>query len=173
MGATSPNQDAIIVITLAKGNSAQAAASEFFSQQGIVSQGTRNQTIHGFSAVTGQFTAQTEEPALAGQATFLAYNNTVFEILGYGVQQAWGGYAPAVSSSIESLDRLTDPAALAVQPLRVKIVQVPRAMTIEQFAGQYPSAVPVETLAIINGVEKGGRLNAGQKAKQVVGQKLQ
>ncbi|RPH37529.1 peptidase M48 [bacterium] len=173
VAAISPNQDAMIVISLAKGNSAQAAASEFFSQQGLISQGTRSENIHGLSAVTGQFTAQTEQGNLAGQATFLAYNNTVFQILGYGAQQSWGGYASAVSSSIGSFDRLTDPTALAVQPMRMKIVTVPQAMTIEEFANRYPSAVPVETLALINGVEKGGRLSAGQKAKQVVGKKLQ
>ncbi len=169
--AVSPNQDAMIQLTLAQGNSPQAAASQFFSQQGLTSQGTKTESIHGLSAVSGQFTAQTEQGNLAGQATFLGYNNMVFLILGYGVQQSWAGYASAVAASVASFDRLADPAALAVQPLRVKIVKVTRAMTIEQFASQYPSAVPLETLAIINGVAKGGRLNAGQKAKQVVGQK--
>ena len=173
VGAVSPNQDALIVISLAKGASPQAAASEFFSQQGLVSQGPRTENIHGFTAVTGQFTAQTEEGNLAGLATFLAFDSTLFQILGYGTQQAWSGYASAASSSIRSFSRLTDPAALAVQPMKVKIVTVPQSMTLEEFARRYPSAVPVETLAIINGVEKGGRLSAGQKAKQVVGQKLQ
>ena len=92
--------------------------------------------------MTGQFTAQTEQGTLAGQATFVGFEKTVFMILGYGTQQSWSGYASTVASSVESFDRLTDPAALAVQPLRVKIVKVPRAMTIEQFAKEYPSAVP-------------------------------
>jgi hypothetical protein len=57
--------------------------------------------------------------------------------------------------------------------MHVKIVTVPQAMTIEEFASRYPSAVDAQTLAIINGVNKGERLGAGQKAKQAVGQKLQ
>jgi len=171
--AVSSNQDAMIQFTGAEGNSPQEAATKFLSQEGLTSQGTRAHSIHGFSAVTGQFTAQTEQGNLAGQATFIGFEKTVFMILGYGTQQSWSGYASAVASSVGSFDRLTDPAALAVQPLRVKIVKVPRAMTIEQFAKEFPSAVPPETLAIINGVEKGGSLSAGQKGKQVVGQKLQ
>ena len=171
--AMSPNQDAMMQISLAPGSSAQAAASQFFSQQGIVSQGVRNENIHGLSASTGQFTAQTEQGNLAGQATFIAYNNAVYEIVGYGAQEAWSGYASTVASSVGSFNKLTDPAALAVQPMHVKLVTMPQAMTIEEFASRYPSAVDAQTLAIINGVGKGGRLAAGQKAKQVIGQKLQ
>jgi hypothetical protein len=78
-------------------------------------------------------TVQTEEWNLEGPVTFHALDSTLFQILGYGTQQAWWGLASAVP----------------------------------------PSTVSLETLAIINGVEKGGRLSAGQKAKQVVGQKLQ
>lgn len=173
VAAISPNQDAIIQMTIAQGTSPQQAASQFFSQQGLVSQGTRSENIHGLSAVTGQFTAQTEQGNLAGQATFIGYNNAVFQILGYGAAQSWSGNSSAIMSSMASFDRLTDPAALNVQPQRVKIVTVPRAMTIQQFATQFPSSVPVETLALINGVENGGRLAAGQKAKQIVGTKIQ
>jgi predicted Zn-dependent protease len=169
--AMSPNQDAMLQISLAQGGSAQAAAQQFFSQQGIVSQGVRNESIHGMSASSGQFTAQTQQGNLAGQATFIAYNNAIYQIIGYGAQESWSGYASTIASSIGSFDELTDPAALAVQPMHVKLVTVPQAMTIDEFAGKYPSAVDAQTLAIINGVEKGGRLAAGQKAKQVVGQK--
>lgn len=170
--AMSPNQDAMMQISMAPGTSAQTAASQFFSQQGIVSQGVRNENIHGLSASTGQFTAQTQQGNLAGQATFIAYNNAVYQILGYGAQEAWSGYASTIAGSIGSFDKLTDPTALAAQPMHVKIVTVPQAMTIEEFASKYPSAVDIQTLSIINGVDKGGRLAAGQRAKQVVGTKF-
>jgi hypothetical protein len=42
-------------------------------------------------------------------------------------------------------------------------------MTIAEFNAQFPSTVPVEQLAIVNGVGEGGKLRAGQTAKRVVG----
>jgi predicted Zn-dependent protease len=82
--AMSPNQDAMMEISLVPGSSAQEAASRFFSQQGIVSQGVRSENIHGLSAASGQFTAQTQHGNLAGQATFIAYNNAIYQIIRYG-----------------------------------------------------------------------------------------
>jgi hypothetical protein len=43
-------------------------------------------------------------------------------------------------------------------------------MTVAEFNAQYPSTVPVEQVAIMNGLDpKGGTFTAGQTAKRVVG----
>jgi hypothetical protein len=40
-------------------------------------------------------------------------------------------------------------------------------MTVAEFNSQYPSTIPVEQVAVINGVEPGGSLEAGRMAKRV------
>ena len=47
-----------------------------------------------------------------------------------------------------------------------------RSMTLDEFARRYPSTVDAQTLAIINHVEAGERLEAGQAYKRVVGGEL-
>jgi hypothetical protein len=43
-------------------------------------------------------------------------------------------------------------------------------MTVAEFNAQFPSSVPAETVAIVNGVDgKDGRLEAGRTAKRIVG----
>ena len=81
-------------------------------------------------------------------------------------------YDAAFKATVASFKPLTDPAALAVQPAKVELVKVPRDMTVSEFNAQFPSTVPVEVVATINGLDPGGRLKAGQTAKRVVGGKL-
>jgi predicted Zn-dependent protease len=70
---------------------------------------------------------------------------------------------------INSFRRLTDPAALAVKPSLVRLVQIPSAMSITQFQQQYPSSIPVEQLAVINGAAAASTsFPAGSWLKRVV-----
>jgi hypothetical protein len=62
---------------------------------------------------------------------------------------------------------LTDPAALAVQPVRVQLVRLPRSMNITEFHQAYPSSIPVARVALINGVEASTTLPAGTLVKRV------
>lgn len=67
------------------------------------------------------------------------------------------------------LSRLTDARSPSARPRRMKVVRLAKALTLEEFARAYPSTVSLETVALLNHVEPGGRLEAGRLAKQVVG----
>jgi len=54
-----------------------------------------------------------------------------------------------------------------VQPKRVTLVRLTKDMTIDAFNRANPSSIPLEYLAIINGVEPGALLKAGSSVKQV------
>jgi predicted Zn-dependent protease len=172
VGAMSPNQDAVVVITLANRPSAQAAYQEFFSQQGIQRGQPWRGNINGLPAYTNAFAAQTEQGVLQGLAAFVEHGGKVFQILGYAPSSQWPRHQATISNSVGSFASLTNARDLSVQPKRLDIVTLPQAMTIEEFARRYPSTVSVQTLAIVNGVEPGQRLEAGRKAKRVVGGEL-
>jgi predicted Zn-dependent protease len=68
------------------------------------------------------------------------------------------------------LSRLTDARSPpAPPPRRMRVRRLAEAMTLEEFARAYPSTVSLETVALLNHVEPGGRLEARRLAKQVVG----
>jgi predicted Zn-dependent protease len=167
--AQSPNEDAIMQLTLADGSSAALAARDFVSQEGVQGGPVQTTTIGGYPAATAEFSAQSDQTALRGAVTFVEYGGSVFSLLGYSTSQGWPGYAQAVRSSMRSFEQLTDRTALAVQPMRMRIVRLDRAMTLAQFNQRYPSSIPLETLAILNQVEAGTRLPAGQMVKRIVG----
>jgi predicted Zn-dependent protease len=147
--AGSPQQDAVIQLTLAQGTEAEAA-NRFFGQQGIAAAGVARQTINGLPAVTGRFQAQTQDGVLAGFATFIRLENRTFQILGFTPAQQLNRYDGAFRAAAGSFAVLTDPQALAAQPDRITIVRVPQAMTLAAFNERYPSRIPIEQLAIIN-----------------------
>jgi len=169
----SAKQDAAIQISLAKGKTAAEAAQAFFAQKGITAETPRSGDVHGFAARTGNFSATTDKGTTTGTVTFVEYGGNVYQILGYGTQAVWPGYEPAARKSLASFDKLTDAKLLNVQPQRLKLVMLTRAMSFQQFYQQHPMPVSIETAALINQVELNTVLRAGQQVKQVVGEKLE
>jgi predicted Zn-dependent protease len=168
VAAISPQQDAIVVLTLA-GNAAPATAlRQFLSQQGIQDRGTSTSAVNGLPAATGAFIANTRDGTVAGWVSFVSYGGNTYRILGYTPSSRVGAYTGTLQQSIGSFRALTDPTALNAKPQRVRLVRIDRAMNIDEFNGQYPSVIPIDKLALINGVERADRIPAGSLVKRVV-----
>lgn len=163
----SPQQDAIVVLALAGTATPGQALQQFLSQQGVQNQGSSSASINGLTAASATFTAQTQDGVLAGNVAFVAHDGRTFRLLAYTPQQLYGSYRGAFVQSLGSFRRLTDPAALAVQPVRVRLVRIPRAMNITEFHQAYPSTIPVAQVALINGVDATAVIAAGTLVKRV------
>lgn len=168
VGAISPNQDAIVVLQLAEGRSAQDAAQRFFSQQGI-QQGQSLRANLGVPAVANVFGVATQNGNLMGIAAFVEDRGRVYQILGYTPENRWRNYESTLSSTLATFQRVTDPRLLQVTPKKLDVVTVPSSMSLEEFSRRYPSTVDMETLAIINQADPGTRFAAGTEVKRVVG----
>jgi predicted Zn-dependent protease len=90
-------------------------------------------------------------------------------LVGYAPAERLAARAGDIRRTLSSFGPVTDRAALTVSPARVRVVTLPDDMTLPEFAQRWPSSVPLETLALVNGVEKGARLRAGDRVKQIVG----
>jgi predicted Zn-dependent protease len=163
----SPAQDAIAELRIAKGSAAQAA-QEFFSQQGIQASAIARGTVHGFPVASASFTANTESGSLSGLGSFVEYDGATYRILTYTLADKAASYATAMRAVHASFDRVTNAAALAVQPMRLRTERVPRAMTLTEFHQQFPSAIGLAEVAVLNGVGATAALRAGQMVKRVV-----
>jgi predicted Zn-dependent protease len=172
VGATSPNDDAAIVITLARRDSPEVASREFFSQAGIQQGSAWRGDINGMPAVAHGFAAQTQQGVLRGLAAFVTHQEKVFQILGYAPSSRWPRYEEVMAEALNSFDRLTDRRYLDVEPKKLAVVNVPRDMSLREFDERYPSTVPLETLAIINETTVDGTLEGGRPAKRIMGGRL-
>jgi predicted Zn-dependent protease len=169
VGAMSPGQDAVVVVTLTRRDSPEAAAREFFGQQGIEQGGAWSGRLEGLPAVAHEFLASTSSGALQGLAAFVAHQGHVYQVLGYTPRARWASYRQALTGSVGSFGPLTERRYLDVQAARLDLVTLPEAMTLREFARRHPSSVPVATLALINQVDEGATLPAGTLVKRVVG----
>jgi predicted Zn-dependent protease len=167
--AEAPGGNAGLQLTLTKEPPAQAL--EKFATNQAVSGVERVQVpMHGLDASAARFVAKTQQGQVGGLVTFVAYQGKTFQILGLAPTDAFATVEPALKEAMASFGPLTDNAALAVQPARLKVVTVPSAMTFAEFASRHLApGMTVEKLAIANQVEPGTRLAPGQKVKIVEG----
>jgi predicted Zn-dependent protease len=165
----SPAQDAIVELRGAQGTAAQASQA-FFAQQGIVAGRSSQNSIGGFPAITGEFTARTSDGTdIQGTATFIEFSGTTYQVAAYSTSAKFSTYSAALQASVTSFRRLTDRSVLAMQPMRLSLTTAPRAMTLDQFNSQFPSSVSLDERALINGIGRTGSIRSGQKVKRVLG----
>lgn len=170
VAAVSPNQDAVVQITLAQGTSSQQAATQFFGQQGMQAERQETGNLNGLRAVSAKFRVQTEQGVLQGKAAFIECMGHVYQVLGYTTEQLWPDYQDIMVNSIGTFRRLTDSKILQMQPMHLKIVTVGRASTLDELAKREGSPVQLETLAIINQTEATTVFRVGDRVKMVIGE---
>src|SRR6266700_2218828 len=129
--AVSPQQDAMVEVSVAKEPTADAAARAFLAQQGLTSGYPVRTSVGGLPAVTAGFAAATDNGTLRGTVLFVEHGGAVYRLVGYATDARWPAVQVSAERALQSFARLTDPAALAVQPQRVDIVRIDRGTTIE------------------------------------------
>jgi predicted Zn-dependent protease len=167
--AVSPQKDAVVELSAAKEQTADAAARAFLSQPGVSSGAPARTSVGGLPAVSAAFAVAAESGTLRGIALFVEHGGAVYRLLGYATDARWPAVQVAAEGALQTFGRLTDPAALAVQPQRVDIVTLDQRTTIEEMARKRPSPVPAATLALLNQVEPKTPLEPGRLVKWVAG----
>jgi predicted Zn-dependent protease len=168
--AVSPAQDAVVELSQATERSADAAAGAFLSQQGITGGGSRRVSLNGgLLGVSAPFAAASANGTLNGTVLFVEYGGAVYRIVGYAPEARWPTYQATAEQTLQSFQRLTDPAALNVQPQHVAIVTLAGRTTIAQLALERTSPVTAANLAVINQVELQTPFASGRLVKWVTG----
>lgn len=167
--AMSQKGDALISLSAAGKESPRTSGQKFVSQQGITALDVSEERINGLDAWRGYFKAGTNPNELGGLATFVSHGGATWRIVALTSGAKLEELRRSFNASAASFRKLTDPKALAVQPARVSLVTADRDMTVEEFAKRYPSSIPIEKLATMNGLDKGGKILKGQIVKRVTG----
>jgi predicted Zn-dependent protease len=167
--AVSPQGDAVVELAQASEPSADAAARAFLSQQGLTSgSSARVSLTGGLPGITAPFAVATDDGTLRGRVLFVEYGGAVYGMVAYAPEARWPTYQGVAERAQLSFQRLTDPAALNVQPHHVDIVTLARSTTIGQMATERSSPVGAATLALINQVELQTPFASGRLVKWVI-----
>ena len=168
--AISPNRDAAIILMLATASSPAAAARQLAAQQNVRMLQSSVERINGLSSVVSVFDAAAEAGVVRGIAAHIELGGRVYELIGYAPLERFSSNGTLIERALNSFGPLTDRATLAIQPRRIDIVTLRRAMTVAEFAREYGSPIPVEELALLNQVDgPNAVLAAGSLAKRVTG----
>lgn len=165
----SPDKDAVIQMSLVKADSPQAALQELFRQQNIQGQSSKRERINDMPAATGSFLAKSGQSVIQGRATYIAYSDRMFQIVGYAPQATWSGYAEAVERSMYSFDELADRRLLEAKPMTIKIMRIKKSMPLRRFHEEQEVSIPVDELARLNQAEVDEVLQQGRLFKLVQG----
>ena len=165
-GAISPEQDALVVLTLAGKSTATEAAQAFFEPENVQPGGRWRDSFYNFNA-TGS-----DGSNLRGVVGFLKHRDVVFQLIAYAGPEEFSEYGNSMRRSLASFGALGDRRYLDVQPARVEIVKLPRAMDFSEFLRRYPSNAKDSQVAIINGVDQDQDLEKGRLMKRIVGGEL-
>lgn len=169
--ALDPERVAQLELTLAPGTNAQEATREFFTRQGVQSIGSRRTRLAGLTAVQSDFSVATQR-ALSGRVVFVEKGGKVLRLMGLVFSDRAINARGAFESFFGSFASLRDRTRLDAQPQRIRLVQLDRPMSFDEFARRWPSDVDSRVLAAINRVEDPGLpLPAGTTLKRIEGKK--
>lgn len=167
--AVSQEQDAVMALTLAEGNTPAETLAAFLSQEGMETGPSSQAAINGIPAASAGFRATVEDGVLQGQVAFLNHGGTVLRLLGYGPADAWPNRRSVVDASIRSFRVLRDRAKLGVQPTRIRVVTVPRATDLASFLAGQGATEHADAFRRLNRLEGNATLPAGRIVKVPVG----
>lgn len=175
---------AIVLLTLAQGNSLQEAANNMLEQYKLTLRESNNVTVSGMPAlalVADQVPQQQEgqQPMTPEQqqanttrimSYFIQYNGMIYQFLGAAALANFNNYSMVFSNTMNNFRTLSDPDKLNRQPERIRIRRVGRTAILADVlqAFNMPSNRH-EELAIVNGMKLTDPVEAGTLIK-VVGQ---
>lgn len=155
-------------LQLAQGNSAEAAARQFSSQQGLQVLQSGRDNVNGLPAFVVVAQGQTQQGVLQTIQYFIEYNGRVYNLSAVGTQQGMAAAQQTYVSIFRSFRPLTDQRILAVQPNTMHFVTANRAGTLATYQPTpLPANVTLEDVAIANQVQVNARVEPGARFKIV------
>jgi predicted Zn-dependent protease len=168
VSAHSPGGNALVQVVLSGKDTREEAEEEFFTEEGLSQDRTWENKVHGLPASWSRFEHEEEAKKLQGTVAFVEHEDGIFQVLALSEAASWSEQREDLEDAIGSFAHLDDPKALNARASRVRLIRLEEDMTVEQFAEEFPSDAPIETVAMINHVQPGGMLKKGQLAKRVV-----
>jgi predicted Zn-dependent protease len=165
----SEERDAALELTLAQEPTPTAALEAFSRVEGVSITGNERVRLNGLDAHAADFVVTTAQEPLAGKVLFVAHDDNVYQLIGYGVQARWDARYRAVTSAMGTFEALGSNEFRDVRPHRIRMVRLERSMTGQEFLRAYPSTVPDQDVLLANRVGTSERLENGRLMKQVAG----
>ncbi len=176
----SPDQKAIMALTLAQEKDLSQAASAFLQKNKLQQRENRRINVNGFPAIAliadaipQQQQGQQQQGGQQAQPLrlmtyFIQYNGLIYQIFGYTALNDFDRYANTFSSTMQNFQVLRDPNKLNRQPERIRIKTAYRNANLGETLRSFN--IPqnrMEEFAILNGMQLTDMVKSGTLIKVV------
>jgi predicted Zn-dependent protease len=164
---------AMMMMTLAKGNSLQEAASGFLQQNNLQLLDSKDVNVNGLRGMAmladvKPQQGQQQQQQLRTVSYFIQYGQLIYLVLGVSSTADFNNYLPFFNTAQQSFRELTDPAKLNKKPQRVQIKTVTASSTLEQALRQHRvDSKRLQEFAILNGMKLTDRVDQGTLIKVI------
>ncbi|MFT2011363.1 M48 family metalloprotease [Pontibacter sp. 13R65] len=160
---------AMMLLTLAQGESLEAVAEQVLKQNSLQAQQTKQVTVNGLPAlaiVADQ--VQQQQVSLRVLTYLIQYNGNIYSIMGVASPAEFENYAPEFEHTMQNFARLTDSEKINRQAERIRIKTLSRSSTLAQALRSFQVLDSrLDELAILNGMQLDDQLSQGTMIKVV------
>lgn len=153
------NGKAVMILTLAQGNSLEAAAQQLLENYQLELVESKKENVNGLPALAfvadqkQQQQQQQQQQSLRILSYLIQYEGNIYNIMGVTSVTDFNQFSPTFLSTMTNFRQLTDPEKLNRQPDRVRIRTVKQRTTLGQALRDFQvSDQDIAELAILNGM---------------------
>lgn len=165
---------AMMSLTLAQGESLEAAAQQLLQGYGLQASESKSVTVNGLPAlaIVADLQQQAQEQQQQQQIRVLMYlikyGGNIYNLMGMSSPNDFNTYFPLFTATMQNFSALTDPDKLNRQPERVRVKTVQQTATLAQIFRTYNvSDTRMEEMAILNGMQLTDQIQRGTLIKVV------
>jgi predicted Zn-dependent protease len=163
---------ALMVFTIASGNSLNEVARNTIEQLGLTFQESKETTVNGMPAVITVSKQILQDESTGAQQTnmvlssFISYSGMYYVFHGLSTEADYKTYTGLFENTMVHFSKLTDASKINVQPKKILIKKVQRAGTVaDAFAYYKVPQAQMADLALLNNLELTDRVQAGKTIK--------
>lgn len=170
------NGKALMVLSLAQGESLEAAAQAILENYNLKLVDSKRETVNGLQAIAmvadqqtdQQQQQQQQQPALRTLTYLISYGGNIYTVLGASALADFNNFLPTFTRTMTNFRPLTDPDKLNRQPERIRIKTATQNTTLAQaLRDNRMPADRMQELAILNGMELEDRVTKGMLFKVI------
>ncbi|MBN1780270.1 M48 family metalloprotease [bacterium] len=163
----SKQENGIILFTMTKENSLDAAADAFAKNTGASILSREHSTINGFKALRIE-SEITGEQNLRVRSVFIDMSG-IMTFHGFSTPDAFSQYGSDFDQTMTGFRKLTDTRKINVRPVMLKIVTLSAPMTLSQvLAREKVDSEQYEAVAVMNALRLDEKLEKGKTVKIII-----
>ncbi len=164
-----PDNQAIVVFTIASGEtSASAAGQKLAGQEGVTVRNRGGTSVDGNPAYYVVGDAMSQNQTVRFLSYFIEYGGNVYQFVGYTATQNYSTYERPFQTTMTGFASVNDPSVLNVQPVRLSVEAVRQGGVFSTLvASRLPKGTTVEALAILNQLRANNSVPANSTMKFV------